>query len=216
MEIWKTIDGYEDYQVSNLGNVKSLKWGKEKKLLFWDNGQGYLSVRLYAKNSSKCIKVHKLVAITFLNYKTNGTNGVVIDHINNIKSDNRVDNLQLITHRENTNKDRKPKTSKYIGVSWDKDRLKWMALIEFKNRNVFLGRFNTELEAMQKYKFALSELNSGKDLNLLYPKHIKSSKYKGVSFHKQTKKWVSKKSGKHIGLFCSELEAFEACLNYQI
>lgn len=216
MEIWKTIPNYEDYQVSNLGNVKSLKWGKEKKMLFGDDGQGYLSVRLYANNSSKSIKVHKLVAITFLNYNTNGTTEIVIDHINNIKSDNRVDNLQLITHRENTNKDRKPKTSKHTGVSWDKDRLKWMALIEFKNRGVFLGRFNTELEAMQKYKFALSELNSGKDLNLLYPKHVKSSQYKGVSFHKQTKKWVSKKSGKHIGCYDSEIEAFEACLNYQI
>jgi len=74
---------------------------------------------------------------------------------------NRLDNLQLITHRENISKDRfrHNYSSKYVGVYWDKSRNKWMARIGINKKMKFLGRFTSELEANSAYKTALSQIN---------------------------------------------------------
>jgi hypothetical protein len=212
MEIWKTIDGYEDYQVSSLGNVKSFKWGKEKFLKSGLDRGGYLGVVLSKNKKAKSIKVHKLVAIVFLNHIQNGHDEVV-DHINNIKTDNRAENLQLISQRENSSKDRIGGASKLVGVHLGKN--KWASKITYKNRAISLGAFNSEIEASNSYQFALAQLSLGLDLNLIYPKKNKSSNFKGVSFHKSANKWSARIKGKHIGLFYSELEAHKAFLNYQ-
>jgi len=213
MEIWKTIPNYEDYQVSNLGNVKSLKWGKKRILKAGLNRDGYLSVVLNKGKEAKTITVHKLVAIVFLNHIPNG-HAEVVDHINNVKNDNRVENLQLISQRENASKDRVSRQSVFIGVY--PSRSKWSSKITYKNRSISLGVFDSEIEASNSYATALNNLNLGLDLNLIYPKKKRYSNFKGVSFHKKAKKWSARVKGKHIGLFCSELEAFEACLNCQI
>jgi predicted DNA-binding protein (MmcQ/YjbR family) len=213
MEIWKTIPDYEDYQVSSLGNVKSLKWGKERILKAGFDRGGYLGVVLSDNKKAKSIKVHKLVAIAFLNHTKNG-HVEIVDHINNIKTDNRAENLQLISQRENASKDRKNGASAFVGVHINKK--KWSSRITYKNRNISLGVFNSEIEASNSYQKALSELNLGLDLNVIYPKKNRYSIYKGVSFHKKTNKWTARVKGKHIGLFHSEIEAQTACLNYQI
>lgn len=113
-EIWKPIKGYENlYQVSNLGNVKSLsrlvkgvKYGKyyeffikEKLLKQHKDNKGYLRVKLYKEGVSQTMKVHRLVAESFLGDIYNKE----IDHINTIKTDNRVDNLRIVTSKENAN-----------------------------------------------------------------------------------------------------------------
>ena len=156
-EIFKDIPGYEGlYQVSNLGRVKSLKCGKEKLLKNSINFQGYYRVGLSKDRKLFTKKIHQLVAIAFLNhipckYK------IIVDHINNNPLDNRLENLQLITVRENTSKDRKDGSSKYIGVSFQKERKKWMATISVNRKNINLGRFNTEIEAHNAYQNKLKE-----------------------------------------------------------
>lgn len=66
MEIWKDVKGYESiYQVSDIGNVKSLKYGKEKLLKPGINSTGYFIVILYKNKIKKTIKVHQLVAEAF-------------------------------------------------------------------------------------------------------------------------------------------------------
>jgi hypothetical protein len=160
------------------------------------------------------MKVHTLVAMVFLNHKPDGTNKICVDHINNIKTDNRLVNLQLITNRENTSKDKKDGTSKYVGVCWQKSKNKWMAQINIDDKKKYLGYFTDEHEAHLVYQKALKMYHEG-DLSFMKPKEF-SSKYKGVSWNKKSNKWHTqiKLDGKlkHLGLFTDE---YEAHLTYQ-
>lgn len=103
-EIWKDIVGYEGlYQVSSLGNVKSLNYnhtGKEKVLSNVINSSGYCHVSLWKDKTKKVMKVHRLVAQTFI---SNPDNKDSVDHINGIRSDNRLENLRWTTPKENIN-----------------------------------------------------------------------------------------------------------------
>lgn len=111
-EIWKDIRGYEGrYKVSNLGNVKSIKRTvkhagsntrtfpetllKPNKVAF-----DYLQVTLYKEGKRKCRYVHNLVMEAFVGEKKKGFE---TNHKNEIKSDNRLENLEYITAKENNN-----------------------------------------------------------------------------------------------------------------
>lgn len=103
MEIWKTIEDYPNYQVSNMGRVKSLgnnKARKEKILKGIKGKDSYLSVGLYKEGKIKMYLVHRLVAQAFI---PNPNNKPFIDHINTIRTDNRVENLRWVTSKENMN-----------------------------------------------------------------------------------------------------------------
>ena len=98
-EIWKDVKGYEGlYQVSNTGKVKSLHYGKEKLLADRFDKKGYLSVRLFKNGKSKTFKVHRLVAQTYI---VNPYNKGQVNHINGVKTDNRIENLEWCTNYEN-------------------------------------------------------------------------------------------------------------------
>ena len=107
-EVWKDIEGFEGkYQVSDLGRVKSLpryRVPKERILKQSPDRYGHTFVSLYKHDKDHRRYVHKLVAFAFLNHYTDGTTRLVIDHINEIKSDNRAKNLQIISHKENIQK----------------------------------------------------------------------------------------------------------------
>ena len=167
-EIWKDVPNYEGiYQVSNLGRVKSMPRkmikgravfiSKEKQLKFSLEGGGYHQVML-CNGHKKIHKVHKLVAITFLNHVPSKYK-IIVDHINNNKLDNRLENLQLISQRENTSKDRKNGASRYIGVTWNKKRNKWQAQIIINNKNINLGCYINEYDAHLAYQNKLKEIN---------------------------------------------------------
>lgn len=95
------------YQVSNLGKVKSIEKdiirvrnGKEiithipEKILFqWKNSKGYLSVAIGSKQSRKLYKVHRLVAEAFI---PNPDNLPQVNHIDEDKSNNKVENLEMV------------------------------------------------------------------------------------------------------------------------
>jgi hypothetical protein len=152
----KIIEGYPDYEVSTCGKVFSNKRGKVRELKSTVNSRGYLQVALYNEGLLGAMNVHKLVAMAFLGYKPDGMK-IVVDHINCVKTDNNVSNLQLITQRENSSKDKKGGTSKYIGVI--KLGRIWRANISIGGKQKYLGTFNTELEASAAYQEALSKIN---------------------------------------------------------
>lgn len=109
-EIWKPIKEYEDsYAISNLGNVKSLerkvnsRWGKfrtikEKILKPAITRDGYYYVDLKSHQKSNKQRINRLVAQAFI---PNPENKPQVNHINGIKTDNRVENLEWTTQSEN-------------------------------------------------------------------------------------------------------------------
>jgi hypothetical protein len=160
METYKYIPNYEGiYQVSNLGNVKSLKFGYEKILKGGLSKGRYLTVSLNKNGNRKTYYIHKLVAMTFLNHKPKN-HTLVIDHIDNNKLNNKLSNLQIITHRENSSKDKKGCYSKYTGVTWRKNRNKWQSSIKTNGVVKYLGNFKKEYDAHLAYQKALKEINN--------------------------------------------------------
>ena len=214
-EEFRDIPGFEGYQVSNLGRVKSFKRGKEMILNNTINAHGYYKVGLYKNGKNITKKVHQLVAITFLGHIQNDTTEIVVDHINNNPLDNRLENLQLISQRENVSKDRKNGASKYTGVFWDKQKNKWISKICINEKIIYLGCFNTEEEASKYYQNALKSIENNEEIVIKKP--IFSSIYKGASWCKRKNKWncqiIINGTRKHLGYFNTELEAHQAYQN---
>lgn len=158
-EIYKDIEGYEGiYQVSNFGNVKSLKFGKERLLTGNPNKTGHYAVSLN-NNGIKTETIHKLVCIYFKGYDTKNKEFVII-HTDGDKKNNHVSNLYLKSRRFFYSEVvLEPKSSKYIGVCWDITRSRWKSSISINGKRKHLLYSTDELEASNAYQKALKELN---------------------------------------------------------
>ena len=230
MEEWRDIPNYEGYyQVSNFGRVRSLdrtvvtshgqkRFYKGRIIKGSLNEDGYKQTTLVGEGIGRSFKFSQLAAMAFLGHVPNG-NTLVVDHINGDRSNDRVENLRIVTNRANTSTCFRSKEetfgSGYVGVNWDKKLFKWKAQIWHNNVRTGLGYYDTEIEASKAYQLALSKIKDGSfNHNDYKPKY--TSKYKGVSFKKASNKWrayitVNGKQ-KHIGLFKTELEAHHAYL----
>lgn len=217
-EIWEDVKGYEGlYQVSNCGRVKSLgrhrvgrdgvkKYYKERVIKL-GNFNGYRNIALWKDNRKKIIKIHRLVYQAFCGELVKG---LYIDHIDHDPSNNNVENLQQISHRENCSKDkwRHNCASNFVGVSRNGNG--WRAEIMLNGENHHIGTFKTEEKAFNAYQMVLNNPNE-----LDHFKKKETSKYRGV--WRDGSKWRSAitLNGKkhHIGSFNIEGEASSA---YQI
>ena len=136
-EVWRDVVGYEGlYKVSNLGRVRSFDWkiiitGVQKQpvdgirkgriLNPSENPKGYFDVTLHKDKKPKRVRVHRLVAQAFI---PNPENKPYIDHINTIRTDNRVQNLRWATQKENCNNKltRKHISEAKIGKKYSEER----------------------------------------------------------------------------------------------
>jgi len=169
-ELWLPIFGYEGlYEVSSLGRVKSLErksTGQRAKripclILKQSKGERYYHVGLSYMGKMKTKRVHQLVAESFLGHRQCGYD-FVVDHINFNCLDNRVENLRIITHRENASQKRHKGTSAYVGVFFVKEKNKWDARIQIANKLHCLGIFDKEEDAANAYQTALTNHNNSK------------------------------------------------------
>jgi hypothetical protein len=169
-EIWRDIPNYEGYyQVSNLGRVKSvakkvqgksgsLRSLSEKILRISKDDKGYPIICLTKQSKRKTHAIHRLVAYAFLNHTPNGYK-VIVDHKDNNPENSKLENLQLISPRLNSSKDRfrKKHTSKYVGVSHHPATNKWRAKIYLDKKQIHIGLFDTEEDARKAYLTTLKK-----------------------------------------------------------
>lgn len=168
-EIWKDVIDYEGlYQVSDLGNVKSLRrmdrnnHPVRERILKKTFDGNYLRVNLSKEGKATLIGIHVLVASAFLGHKPNKW-VLVVNHKDFDRFNNNKNNLEIVTQRENANQKHMKSSSKYTGVSWMKNSNKWVSIIVVNRKNKYLGMFENEYEAHLAYEKALEEvLNKNK------------------------------------------------------
>lgn len=164
-EIWKDIQNYEGYyQVSNLGKVKSvlrkiirkngapqtIKERVVKPALSISNK--YLKVGLWREGIGWSEHIHLLV---WDHFGTSPRNGMVltVDHIDNDKRNNRINNLQLLSNRDNLIKGHLRKDMP-TGVVKENHRRKYYSYIKINKKNIYLGSYNNKEDAGRAYQNA--------------------------------------------------------------
>ena len=159
-EIWKDIPEYEGlYQVSNLGNIKSLpkehnlKNGhgyiqKEKVLKPYKNNKGYLQVTLIKDNKHIKKQIHRLVGEVFIK---NTNHYIEINHKNENKSDNRVENLEWCNHKYNSNYG---KRNKKISQALNKK------INQYDLNGHFIRTWNSQLEIQKELNIPQANISA--------------------------------------------------------
>lgn len=148
-EIYKTIEGYPNYEVSNLGNVKSLNYNhtNKEKVISPTLRNSYHSVQLYNENGFKRCNVHRLVAEAFI---PNPNNLPQVNHINENKTDNRVENLEWCTRQYNCNYgERNKKISKGCKKK----------IIQYSKNGKIMKEWGSLTEASKTLNISLSDIS---------------------------------------------------------
>lgn len=169
-EIFKPIIGYENiYKISNYGRVVSLTKENcyQEKLKSFELCKGYPRVSLWNNGKGKHFFIHRLVAEAFI---PNPDNKPHINHINGIKTDYSINNLEWCTPKENiehsirtglagTNSHRKHKTNKsgYIGVCFHKSTKKWRTRLLVNGIRISIGYYTDVVDAAKAYDEALDK-----------------------------------------------------------
>ena len=169
---WKFIKDYEGlYKLSNYGKIKSLERKiksnyknkyriiKERILKGNIDKGGYRHINLWKNDKGKGYKMSLLVWDHFGNKPRNGRL-LQVDHIDNNKQNDRIDNLQLLTQRENISKGWRNKkiSSRFTGVSWKKKKKRWIVRIQINKQPKHLGSFINEFKANSVYQKALKNI----------------------------------------------------------
>lgn len=158
-EIWKTIEDYPNYMVSNMGRVKRLSTGyyrrTEKILKPQLQNNGYLHIKLSQKDKTKCILVHRLIAQVFI---PNPNNLPQVNHINEDKTDNRVENLEWCDRKYNINYgngiSKRVKTNKengtYKKVGEINSKIRSKSILQFSKDNSFIRKWDSIIDVQRE------------------------------------------------------------------
>ncbi len=150
-EIWRSIDGYDNYEVSTHGRVRNATTARILKQHL--RKEGYYRVSLSKDGQVKRFEIHRLVATEFI---ANSDEKNLVDHIDHDTTNNHVSNLRWATKSENAMNQMKQQntSSTYKGVSWHKQRNKWRAYINISGKQMSLGLFENEKDAAKAYNEA--------------------------------------------------------------
>jgi hypothetical protein len=155
-------------EVTKCGRVKRIRvdWMKRKTpigevdLNKLKHTFGYKNIGIQIKNDKqKKVQIQQLIASAFLDYKWNG-NTLVVDHIDSNKENNNLENLRVITNRENCSKERTIKSGLPVGVSYWKRDNNYFSRIYINKKSIHLGYFKTIQEASNAYQNKLKEINN--------------------------------------------------------
>ena len=157
METWKDVRGYEGlYQVSDLGRIRSLgrvvnskngSYGKKRERILTQEVTvfGYCRVRLFdAEGKAKHYAVHRLVAQEFIG----NPEGLEINHKNEIKTDNRVENLEICTSKYNCNYGTRNK--RLSEMNTEKKDLWCKGVVQKDLNGNVIARYESRLDAERK------------------------------------------------------------------
>lgn len=159
-EVWRDIQGYEGiYEVSNYGNIRSLKYGKFKYLKPRKDGNGYFQVILCKNGQKKEYRVHRLVAMAFID---NPSNLPQINHKDEDKTNNKASNLEWCTNKYNK---RYSCGKKVIGINPKDD---FIIVMGATRDGESLGFSNGNISAAANGKFNKKGNHTYKGLNWYY------------------------------------------------
>jgi hypothetical protein len=202
--------------------VNSHKWALGTTA-FKKHGMVYFNTHICVDGHDSSISLHRLIMGCHVG------DGVFVDHKDHNGLNLRKSNLRKCSKAENSRNSVAPKcnTSGYKGVSWHKGNKKWRARIKVDQKDIFLCHSDTEVEAAKIYDMAAIyffrdfaytnfpidtyDKNECKSVveNMLKRKY--SSEYKGVSYHKKTKKYQASAriNGErmYIGLYATPEQA---------
>lgn len=162
-EVWKPVVGYEGvYEVSNIGRVKRLPIGKQWPYRKTHNNirkqkitrRGYLSVNLSYNDNVKWCLVHRLVAQAFI---PNPNNYPYVNHKNEVKTDNRAENLEWCTHVYNCRYGSGIQRQKESRWKNDPNKVSWRKAIETRcinnsrNARKPVMQFTKQMELIKSY-----------------------------------------------------------------
>lgn len=156
---WFDIQEYPDYKISTIGEIKSYKNHNKPILLEQNiNKSGYYYVNLKKEGKSKIKYIHKLIVTDILNLEI--PKGFEINHIDLDKSNNTVENLELVSKNENQSHSKNYNTKKPAGCYFVKSRKNkpWRVKIQKDKKIYQLGYFSTLEEASNIYKEKYLEL----------------------------------------------------------
>jgi hypothetical protein len=152
--VWKRIDGYTNYEISNVGQVRNSKSGITLKHAL---SHGYWRVMLCQDGITKQHRIHRLVASAFVD---NPENKQKVDHIDCDKTNNCYRNLRWVSTSENAMNARKRSgtTSRFKGVVYHRRMKKWCASIRIDGKLINIGSFDIEEEARDAHDRKAVEL----------------------------------------------------------
>ena len=149
----KAVPGFPGYYCTTSGRIISTLKGSCKEIPGSPDKDGYLKVALVKEHRHTHLRKHRVITLTFL-----GASDLEVNHINGNKQDNRLQNLEYVSARENQCHRRKAAGYK-VGVCFDKKTSKWRAYLQHNKKWEHLGFFRTEAQAKTAYLSRLAELN---------------------------------------------------------
>ena len=148
VEEYKVLEGFDEYEISSIGNLR--KTTNKKVLLLRKDKDGYWRTNIYKDGKPKTINIHRLVAQHFVD---NPENKRLVDHIDRNNGNNIYTNLRWATSSENSfnSKINTQNHTGYKGISFITSRKKFQLMMTVNGKNKFMGYFDTKEAASDEW-----------------------------------------------------------------